>query len=228
MQKKLDFTSFRPPRGPGYNQRYSSKWRWEPYYDIHRPWEDGFETQNAPMSQQPKVYVEPIRDWYLYRGDRVEVLTGKDKGKQGHIISVIVERNWVFVEGLNCSKRLDQKTDFFPGILRLTERPLLVPRDVALVDPSDKLPTKVEWRFDEEGNEVRVSLRTGRIIPLPASANETIDFKDAKSYPEQAKDTKDADVKKVTFQPVNKTFEMDIMEKHGIKEDRVPYPMYWY
>jgi len=36
------------------------------------------------------------------------------------------------------------------------------------------------------------------------------------------------DIKKITFSPLLKTFEMDIMDEMDIKEDRVPAPTYWY
>ena len=44
----------------------------------------------------------PLKDWHFYRGDRVEIMIGKDAGKQGIVNSVIKQRNWVFVTGLNC------------------------------------------------------------------------------------------------------------------------------
>ena len=42
--------------------------------------------------------------------------------------------------------------------------------------------TKVEWRYTDDGERVRVSLRTGRIIPMPTMAEETYDYKDPKAY----------------------------------------------
>lgn len=108
------------------------------------------------------------------------------------------------------------------------EQPLLVTTEVTLVDPSDLKPTTFEWRFTEEGEKVRVSTRTGRIIPIPASNEETRDYKTKAAYKEQPKDTVSAEVDKITFEPKLCTFEMDIMEKMGIKEDRVPPKSYWY
>lgn len=43
-------------------------------------------------------------------------------------------------------------------------------------------PTQVEWRYDEEGNRVRVSLRSGKILPIPAEEEETLYYKTLKSY----------------------------------------------
>lgn len=105
---------------------------------------------------------------------------------------------------------------------------MLVTSEVRLVDPSDLVGTSIEWRFTEDGQRVRVSERTGRIIPLPASIEETIDYKTRATYKEQPKDTIAAAVSEITFEPRLCTFEMDIMEKMGIKEDRIPPKSYWY
>lgn len=43
-------------------------------------------------------------------------------------------------------------------------------------------PATVEWRYTEEGEKVRVSARTGRIIPLPNQAEETYDYKIKAAY----------------------------------------------
>ena len=67
----------------------------------------------------------------------MEVLVGRDKGKQGIICQVFQERNWVIVEGLNCKLKLMGKSKDFPGIYIKSEQPLLVTNAVSLVDPSD-------------------------------------------------------------------------------------------
>ena len=116
----------------------------------------------------------------------------------------------------------------FKNLVRNRFQFLFFTSHVALVDSSNQKPTEIEWRYDEEGNQVRVSVRTGRIIPIPSLAYETADYKKAQLYVEQDKDTKADHVKQVTFEPKIKTFEMDIMDQINIKEDRIPYPMYWY
>lgn len=103
-----------------------------------------------------------------------------------------------------------------------------VTTDIKLVDPADLQPTEFEWRFTEEGKKVRISLRTGREIPIPTSNDETYDYKSKKGYYEREKDTKAADAETITFYPKLKTFEMEIMEEMGIKEDRVPAKTFWY
>lgn len=153
---------------------------------------------------------------------------GRDKGKQGYVSQVIQERNWVIVEGLNCHHRIIGKKKDYPGITIKSEAPLLVTTDVALVDPSDLQSTTYEWRYSEEGIRQRVSLRTGRIIPVPTTNDETYDYKSAGIYVERPKDTVAAEASKVTFNPKLKTFEMEIMDEMGIEEDRVPKRTFWY
>lgn len=64
-------------------------------------------------------------------------MVGKDKGKQGKIIQVIQERNWVFVEGMNCKIMKMDNSKKPLGLYVQKEKPLLVTNEVALVDPKD-------------------------------------------------------------------------------------------
>lgn len=198
------------------------------HFSIHRPWSTIFQLDNFSRHRREFVPVEPIKNWSFFRGDRVEVLVGPDKGKQGIVKDIIQERNWIIVQGLNAKKVVYGKTKDFPGICMLVEQPLLVTSQVHLVDPYDLKGTPIEWRYTEEGKKVRVSSRTGRIIPIPVSSEETIDYKSPELYVEQAKDTTADSVTEVTFEAELKTFEMDIMDRMGIKEDRVPKKYYWY
>lgn len=198
------------------------------YFSIHRPWTTQFQHENFNIKRREFVPVEPIKNWSFFRGDRVEVTVGIDKGKQGIVKDIIQERNWIIVQGLNTKKIIYGKTKDFPGICTLIEQPLLVTKQVLLVDPYDLKGTSIEWRYTEEGKEVRVSSRTGRIIPIPVSSAETVDYKSAELYNEQPKDTDVDCATEITFEVGLKTFEMDIMDKMGIKEDRVPKKYYWY
>lgn len=178
----------------------------------------------------PKIFVQPFRKFPVLLGDRVQVMFGKDKGKQGIVNYIVKERNWVFVENLHLERKVVYRSHNNPGTIISREMPLLYPSQVQLVDPSDKLPTPaVEWRFDEEGNEVRVSAITERIIPIPeVEAYSTVDYKSADTYVDKLKDTSKKSAEEVTFVPKLATFEMDLMEEYGIKEDRVPYQFFWY
>uniref|UniRef100_A0A5S6QFL0 Large ribosomal subunit protein uL24m n=1 Tax=Trichuris muris TaxID=70415 RepID=A0A5S6QFL0_TRIMR len=210
-------------------------------YDEYRPWQqeahirqneyDHFR-QSKQFWKIPKVRVEPIPDdqWWIFRGDRVQVLVGKDKGRQGIVNYVVRERNWCFVEGLNCTFETVGaiKNAGFKGNMVKQERPLNVLDEVALVDPLDFRPTKIEWRWNEKGERVRQGLRTGCIIPIPTRSLETFEYVTPETYQESDKDTLVADVKDHTFVPLMKTFEQEIMEQENISGDLESADTYWY
>lgn len=191
---------------------------------MSRPWTIQAQIANLPGKNRKVVHVEPVKEWKLMKGDLVQVLKGKDTGKIGTIIDIIRERNWVIVEGLNCHYRRIGKMEGFKGTYVASEAPLLH-RQVALIDPSDNQPTEVDMRYTEAGDKVRVSRRTGRIIPTPQM---TLKENDHSHYVEQAHDTKSEDVCRKTFQPVMKSVEDDLREKFGIKDKKPPYKTFWY
>uniref|UniRef100_D3TQK6 Large ribosomal subunit protein uL24m n=1 Tax=Glossina morsitans morsitans TaxID=37546 RepID=D3TQK6_GLOMM len=217
---------FQTPRERNYLPRTVERKRFR--YTTNRPWTGQFRQQNMPGTIRKKVFLTPIEEWGYFRGDRVEVLVGKDKGKQGFVTQVITERNWVICEGLNWHYRRVAAEDGFPGIIIKSEAPLDVTKDIRLIDPSDLQGCEWEWRYTEEGEMVRVSTRSGRIIPVPESNNQTHDYRTKGAYIERAKDTTASVVEEITFQPKLCTFEMDIMEEMGIKEERIPKKTYWY
>ncbi|MBN3323360.1 RM24 protein, partial [Atractosteus spatula] len=196
-------------------------------YGTNRPWTINAQRQNPPGKKRRRVAVEPIapEDWHVFKGDTVEILSGKDSGKQGKVSQVIRARNWVILEGLNTHYRYIGKTEDYRGMYIASEAPLLL-KDIALVDPSDRKPTEVEWRYTEEGEKVRVSLRTGRLIPKPV-----VQRRDG-IVPEQwndgPKDTSPEDALEKTYTASLKTFEEEVMEKMGIVETRRARKSFWY
>ncbi|XP_032831810.1 large ribosomal subunit protein uL24m [Petromyzon marinus] len=195
-------------------------------YGMNRPWTLASKARNPAGSRRPIVLTEPMGErWCIFRGDIVEILKGKDAGKQGKVVQIIKERNWVVIQGLNTHYRYTGRTPTFSGMYVASEAPLLV-NDVALVDPTDRKAANVEWRFTDEGERVRVSERTGRIIPLPPYQ------RDDGIIPEQWKDgPKDTSVENAlasTYSPSLKTFEEEIMDAMGIVEERRPRKSFWY
>ncbi|KAG8271857.1 39S ribosomal protein L24, mitochondrial [Homalodisca vitripennis] len=227
IKRRMEVIEYKTPRGfPQY--RAKTLKRMDYYFGEARPWTEEFRLENEIGRAHKKLWVEPIKDWTIFKGDVVEILVGKDKGKQGTVVQVIQERNWVFVGTLNCKVEEVGKTKDNPGWFMQREKPLLVTTEVALVDPNDLKPVKVEWRYTEEGERVRVSMRSGRIIPMPVESQETIDYKEKHLYIESPKDTKSADVNEVTFSPALETFEMAIAKQEGIKDERIPAQTFWY
>lgn len=227
VDRHTRFIIKRAPNLPQYEQKIF-RYKNRAYYDEWRPWEYEFRTLNRQGSKVSKIYVEPIREWNFFRGDRVVVIKGPEKGKQGIINHIVKERNWVFVQGLNLRRNYINNNGLAYGNIICKEDPFLINIEVKLVDPTDLMPTEAEWRLDDAGNRVRVSTRTERILPIPEGAYQTIDYVEKSGYIEADKDTLGKDAIKNTFVPKAKTFEMDICDEMGIKDDRVPYPMYWY
>nr|XP_003228450.1 PREDICTED: 39S ribosomal protein L24, mitochondrial [Anolis carolinensis] len=201
---------------------------WPGYrYGMNRPGSFADKLKNPPGTWRKKIFVEPLKeeDWKVFKGDMVQILKGKDSGKQGQVVQIIKERNWVVLQGLNLHYRYLGKTSTHPGTYVTSEAPLLL-REVALIDPTDRKPTEVEWRYTEEGERVRVSLRTGRIIPKPVEQRE--DGIIPEQWKDGPKDTSVEDALENTYTPSLKTFQEEIMEMKGIVETRRFRKSYWY
>ena len=97
-----------------------------------------------------------------------------------------------------------------------------------LVDPVHEKGCEAEWRYTEDGERVRVSLSTGRILPIPEVARATADFMAPESYTAGDKDTDAARVAEVTYEPRLMTVEDDILDSLGIVETRKRGKTYWY
>jgi large subunit ribosomal protein L24 len=98
----------------------------------------------------------------IKKGDRVVVLAGKDKGRQGSVLKVIPKEDRVVVEGINMIQRHTRATQADPqGGIRSREAALHV-SNVAIVDSKGK-PTRVGFRV-EDGKKVRVAKTTGEVI----------------------------------------------------------------
>lgn len=136
------------------------------------------------------------------------LLTGKDKGKIGKVTEVVRSKNWVFVEALNTHKRyLPPQGDFKGGLVN-SEAPMQV-TEVSLLDPSDGKPTEVSYRFNEKGEKIRVSERTGRIVAKPPW--ERRDWKSRAAVKDGDFDTPSSAVTKQTYLPSLLYFHEEIM-----------------
>ena len=97
----------------------------------------------------------------IKKGDRVVVLTGKDRGKQGTVLRVLPKEAKVVVEGVNIAKRHTRATrqNQQAGIIDKV-MPLPV-ANVAVVSPGDGRATRVGYRIQTDGTKVRICKRTG-------------------------------------------------------------------
>jgi large subunit ribosomal protein L24 len=99
----------------------------------------------------------------IKKGDRVVVLSGKDKGKRGDVVKAMPKDGKVIVSGVNVAVRHRKPSQANPqGGLERAEAPLHVSK-VALEDPKTGKATRV--RFEErDGRKVRVAARSGELI----------------------------------------------------------------
>ena len=99
----------------------------------------------------------------IKKGDKVVVLSGKDKGRTGNVVKVLPKDGKLVVEGVNIAARHRKPTQLNPqGGLERREAPLHISK-VAIADPKDGKPTRV--RFEEkDGKKVRVAVKSGETI----------------------------------------------------------------
>ena len=101
----------------------------------------------------------------IKKGDRVVVLSGKDRGKQGTVMFAFPAEGTVIVDGVNIAKKHQKPTRAtMQGGIIDKEMPLDV-SNVAVVSPQDGKRTRVGYRFDPDGTKVRVCRRTGADLP---------------------------------------------------------------
>jgi large subunit ribosomal protein L24 len=98
----------------------------------------------------------------IKKGDRVVLLTGKDKGRTGSVTKVFPKEERVLVEGLNMVKRHTKPSQTDPnGGIKNKEAPVHV-SNVAIVDSAGK-PTRVGFRMEGD-KKVRFAKTTGEVI----------------------------------------------------------------
>ncbi len=99
----------------------------------------------------------------IKKGDLVQVMMGKDKGKTGKVERVLPAKNKVVVEGLNLYKK---HIKGFGGQqaseIKTLARPLPASK-VALIDPKTKKPTRVSYKIEKDA-KVRVAKKSGQTI----------------------------------------------------------------
>ena len=94
------------------------------------------------------------------KGDRVVVLQGKDRGKTGTVTRAYPERGRVIVDGVNIAKK-HQKPTSQTNTGGIIDKEMPIPVSNVAVLAGDGQPTKVGYRFDDQGNKVRIARRTG-------------------------------------------------------------------
>jgi large subunit ribosomal protein L24 len=98
----------------------------------------------------------------IKKGDKVIVLTGKDKGKQGEVLSVSPTENRAVVAGVNIAKRHQKQTPSQEGGIIAKNMPIHI-SNLAIRDPKSGKPTRVGYKMVGD-KKVRVAKRSGEQI----------------------------------------------------------------
>ena len=96
----------------------------------------------------------------IRKGDKVIVLTGRDKGRTGEVIAVHTTEERALVRGVNMVKRHQKQTAQQAGGIISKEASIHL-SNVALADPKDGKPTRVGFKVMNDGRKVRVARRSG-------------------------------------------------------------------
>ena len=98
----------------------------------------------------------------IRKGDRVVVISGDDKGKQGKVVRVIPERGMLVIEGVNLVKKHLSATPQRPGGILEVEAPMYASK-VMLVDPESGKRTRVRNQV-KDGKKIRVAKSGAEIV----------------------------------------------------------------
>lgn len=98
----------------------------------------------------------------IRKGDKVVVLTGKDKGRNGEVVRVMPKDDKAVVRGVNVVRKHQKQTQSQEGGIISKEAPIHI-SNIALVDPKDGKATRVGFET-RDGKKVRVAKRSGAVL----------------------------------------------------------------
>ena len=101
----------------------------------------------------------------IKKGDKVVVLAGRDKGKEGEVAKVLPTEGRVIVQGANMVKRHTKQSQTEKGGIVEKEASLHL-SNIALQDPKDGKATRVGYKTLDDGRKVRYAKRSGEVIDL--------------------------------------------------------------
>jgi large subunit ribosomal protein L24 len=99
----------------------------------------------------------------IRKGDRVIVLSGRDKGKRGEVVRVLPEEARAVVSGVNLVKRHQRQTTTQQAGIVSKEAPIHISK-LAHVDPSTNKPTRLGFKILEGGKKVRFAKKSGEVL----------------------------------------------------------------
>jgi large subunit ribosomal protein L24 len=99
----------------------------------------------------------------IKKGDKVVVLTGRDKGRSGQVLQVLPSEGRAVVEGVNLVKRHQKQTRTQEAGIVSKTAPIQL-SNLAVADPKDGQPTRVGFKILDDGRKVRFAKRSGEQI----------------------------------------------------------------
>ena len=100
----------------------------------------------------------------IRKGDRVVVITGADKGKQGEVLQVLPKEDRAVVQGVNIAKKHTKASGMGqPGGIIEKEATIHL-SNIMLIDPETDKPTRIAHRMLDNGSKARVARASGRVI----------------------------------------------------------------
>ncbi len=96
-------------------------------------------------------------------GDKVVVISGADKGKEGKIIKTLRSENKIIVEGVHIVKKHQKPTGQESGGILEIEAPIDA-SNVMIVDPKTKKGTRISYTTDKKGKKVRISTKSKEVL----------------------------------------------------------------
>ena len=99
----------------------------------------------------------------IRKGDKVVVLTGRDKGRTGEVVEVNPRAERALVRGVNLVKRHQRQSAQQEGGIISKELPVHL-SNIAIADPKDGKPTRIGFKTGNDGRKVRIAKRSGAEI----------------------------------------------------------------
>jgi len=106
----------------------------------------------------------------IKKGDKVQVLSGKDKGRKGEIIHSFPKKQKVLVKGLNIYKKHIKAQSDQPGGIIEIEKPLHISK-VQLICPNCQKKTRISYQLDKTNKKFRVCKKCKSIIDKQINKN---------------------------------------------------------
>ena len=99
----------------------------------------------------------------IKKGDKVVVLTGKDKGRTGEVIAVFPKESRALVQGVNMVKRHEKPSQTAAGGISTREASIHL-SNLAIADPASGKATRVGFKTLDDGRKVRFAKASGDVI----------------------------------------------------------------